>query len=63
MFNPDDLEPQPKTNKPRDLQPMSVRELEDYICALEQEISRADTMIAKKRAHKDGIDALFGKEG
>ena len=61
MLNPDDLEP-PKPNvKPRDLQPMSVQELETYIAALEQEIARADAMIAKKQAHKNGIEALFGK--
>lgn len=59
MINPDDLDPQPKT-KLRDLQPMSVRELEEYIAALEQEIRRADEMIAKKQAHKNGIEALFG---
>lgn len=61
MINPDELDPlQPKA-KPRDLQPLSVEELENYIAALEQEIQRADAMIAKKQAHKSGIDALFGK--
>ena len=60
MINPDELEALRTNAKPRDLQPLSVQELEDYITALEQEILRADAMIAKKQAHKSGIDALFG---
>jgi uncharacterized small protein (DUF1192 family) len=61
MFNPDDLEPLMKpTAKPRDLQTLSVQELQDYIVALETEIARADAMIEKKQAHKSGVDSLFG---
>jgi uncharacterized small protein (DUF1192 family) len=60
MLNPDDFDPLKPTAKPRDLQVLSVQELEDYIAALEQEIARADAMIAQKQAHKSGIDALFG---
>ena len=60
MINPDELEALRTNAKPRDLQPLSVQELEDYIAALEQEILRADAMIAKKQAHKSGINALFG---
>ena len=61
MINPDELEPPKKNIKPRDLQPLSIHELEEYIAHLEQEIHRADEMIAKKQAHKSGIEALFGK--
>jgi len=60
MINPDDLEPQRATGKRRDLNPMSIDELRDYIAALEEEITRAETAIAKKEAHRSGIDALFG---
>jgi len=60
MINPDDLDPNLPKTKLRDLQPMSVQELEEYIATLEQEIQRADAMIAKKQAHKSGIEALFG---
>ena len=64
MIDADDLEPQ--TPKPkaalRDLQPMSIWELEDYIASMEEEIARADAMIAKKQAHKSGIESLFGKQ-
>jgi uncharacterized small protein (DUF1192 family) len=64
MINPDEIDP-PSISakpKPRDLQPMSVRELEDYIASLEEEIARADAAIAKKQAHKSGVEALFGKK-
>jgi uncharacterized small protein (DUF1192 family) len=57
----DDLDlPKPKA-KLCDLQPMSIEELEDYIASLEDEIARADEAIAKKKAHKNGVEALFGK--
>lgn len=60
MINPDEFEPQRTKPKPRDLTPMSVGELQDYIASLEEEIARAEAAIAKKEAHRSGIDALFG---
>ncbi len=60
MINPDDLDPPRPKVKLRDLEPMSIQELEEYIATLEQEIHRADAMIAQKQAHKSGIEALFG---
>lgn len=62
MINPDDLESPSAQTKPRDLQQLSVEELEEYIAALQDEIARADAMIAKKKTHRDGIEALFGKQ-
>ncbi len=62
MLNPDDLDPPKPKEKRRDLQPMSVEELEDYIASLQAEIARADETIARKKAHRDGIEALFGKK-
>ncbi len=60
MINPDELEPARPVLKPIDFQPLSVGELKDYIAALEAEIVRAETAIAKKEAHKSGIESLFG---
>ena len=60
MINPDELEPQRISAKPRDLQQMSVDELKNYIASLEDEIVRAEAAITKKEAHKNGIEALFG---
>ncbi|MDX2028611.1 MAG: DUF1192 domain-containing protein [Alphaproteobacteria bacterium] len=59
MINPDELEPRPVL-KPLDLQQMSVSDLKGYIASLESEIARAEVMIAKKDAHKSGVEALFG---
>ncbi|MGE3624274.1 MAG: DUF1192 domain-containing protein [Bdellovibrionales bacterium] len=60
MLNPDDLDPPRPVLKPLDLQPMSVVELREYIVSLEAEITRVRDAIAKKEAHKSGIEALFG---
>lgn len=60
MLNPDDLDPPKKAAKARDLTPMSVGELQDYIASLEEEIARAEAAITKKQAHRGAIDALFG---
>ena len=47
MIDSDDLElPQKAKPKLRDLQPMSIGELEEYIAEMEREIARADEMIA-----------------
>ena len=61
MINPDDIEPRAKPAKPRDLTQMSVGDLQDYITALETEITRVEAAIAKKEAHRSGVEALFGK--
>jgi uncharacterized small protein (DUF1192 family) len=60
MINPDELDPPRPTLKPLDLQQMSVFELKEYIVALESEIKRVRDAIAKKEAHKSGIESLFG---
>lgn len=59
-MNPDELEPARPILKPVDLQQMGIDELNDYIATLEAEIARAEAMIAKKNAHKSGVEALFG---
>lgn len=55
----DDLEPRKAKPKPRDLQPLSVAELNDYIADLEAEIVRAREMIAVKRKERSGAEGLF----
>ena len=55
----DDLEPQNRPPRKKNLDVMSVDELEDYVAALQAEISRTEDEIAKKRAHLSGADALF----
>ncbi len=58
MDEEDDL-PRRKKPAPKDLAPMAVAALEEYIVDLEAEIERAKAEIARKRAQKSGAEALF----
>jgi uncharacterized small protein (DUF1192 family) len=60
MVNLDEFDPPRPALKPLDLQQMSVGDLKEYIESLQAEIKRAHDMIAKKEAHKSGIESLFG---
>ena len=57
----DDLEPRKPKPKLRDLEQMSVRELEDYIEGMRAEIARAQAAIEGKRDHRSGAEAFFKK--
>jgi len=57
-LDPDDPPPPPKPG-PRNLETLSIAELEAYIGELETEIARTRQTIAKKRAIRGGADALF----
>lgn len=56
-IEPDEPLAQPPV--PKNLEIMSVQELETYITALEDEIARARRMIALKHSIRGGADALF----
>lgn len=57
----DDLEPQ-RVKKPlKNLEPMSVAELEIYLSELESEKQRATAEIARKKAYLDSVSSLFKK--
>lgn len=58
-FEMEDLEPQNKKIKPKDLSNWSIEELGDYITALETEIERARQSIAAKEQFKSGADQVF----
>lgn len=60
-MEPDDLEPQRKKPPKRNLDPMSIEELRDYIAELKTEIERVEGNIAAKQAHREGIEGLFKK--
>ncbi len=57
----EDLEPRNKAKPKKDLQPMSVAELDEYIAALEAEIGRARDAIAAKQKDRLGAESLFRK--
>jgi len=57
----DDLEPRKPKAQSKNLEPMSVGELEGYIAELEAEIARVRADIAKKTKHRAGAEGLFKK--
>lgn len=55
-----DEEPKKKpTEFPRNLDGMSVSELDEYIVALQEEIKRVETDKNKKKASQDAAAAIF----
>ena len=38
---------------------MSIQELQEYIAEMHEEIERVRAEIAKKEAHRSGVEALF----
>lgn len=55
----DDPEPRAKPQALRNLDPMSIAELTDYIAELEGEIVRVREAITRKQAVKAGAEAFF----
>jgi uncharacterized small protein (DUF1192 family) len=55
----DDLEPRKAKPKPKNLDPMSVEDLAEYIEALKAEIRRVEENLAKKKAHLSAAAGLF----
>jgi uncharacterized small protein (DUF1192 family) len=55
----DDLEPRKPVLAPLDLEKMSVEELKDYIAKMEQEITRVQTVISAKEAHRNSAEDVF----
>jgi uncharacterized small protein (DUF1192 family) len=61
MMEEEDLRPLKAKPQPRNLDPMSVGELDAYIAELEAEIARARAEIVRKDRIKSGAEALFKK--
>ena len=57
----DELLPRTKKPGPRNLEPLSIEALEDYIAEMEAEIARVREEIAAKGEHRSGAEALFRK--
>ncbi len=55
----EDLEPRKKAVTPKNLDTLSIEELEAYIAELQAEIGRARDKIAAKQSHRVGAAALF----
>lgn len=59
MFDEDLPRKKPEGTFPRNLENMSVHELEEYIQALKAEIERVESDIAKKRASQEAASSIF----
>jgi len=57
----DDQELRPKKPQPKNLDPMSVEELQDYIAELKAEIARVEDKIKAKQAHAAAAQMFFKK--
>ena len=58
-MDPEDLEPRKKPVALKNLEPISVEELEAYIGDLENEIARVRGAIAAKKSVRSGAESLF----
>lgn len=58
MFD-DELDPRTKKPTLKNLEPMSVDELENYIKNMESEIERTRAEIARKKAYQQAADSFF----
>ena len=57
MFDDEDVQKKPKSVK--DLEPMSLDELAQYIEDLEEEIIRTKAEIERKKTHMDAASSIF----
>ena len=55
----DDLEPRNRPPQKKNLEVMSLDELDDYIAELKAEIARVEQEISKKRDHMSSADSIF----
>ncbi|WP_120498743.1 DUF1192 domain-containing protein [Kiloniella sp. EL199] len=55
----DDLEPKKGKPQLKNLEPMGLEELREYISLLEDEIARTRDEIDRKEKHRQGLDGLF----
>ncbi len=55
----DDLEPQKRKPAPKNLEPMGVEELEDYLAELDAEMVRVRAELESKKAYLTGAQAFF----
>lgn len=58
MFD-DEMEPRKKQAALKNLEPMSVDELQHYVEDLKAEIARADAEISKKKAYASAASSFF----
>jgi uncharacterized small protein (DUF1192 family) len=60
-FDLDDLDPRQKKTPPRNLDAMSIEDLEGYVAAMKAEIARVEDKIKAKRGHAAAAASFFKK--
>lgn len=60
-FETDDLEPLRKKSQPRNLDPMSIEELQEYVATLKAEIARVEEKMKAKQSHAAAAASFFKK--
>lgn len=60
-FETDDLEPLKKKSQPRNLDPMSIEELQEYVATLKAEIARVEEKMKAKQSHAAAAASFFKK--
>lgn len=58
-MDPEELEPRKQKPQPRNLDVLSIEELNTYIEEMRAEIKRVEEKIAAKKAHIDAAAGLF----
>lgn len=58
-FDLDDLDPRHKKSPPRNLDSMSIEDLEEYVAVLKAEIVRVEDKLKAKRSHATAAASLF----
>ncbi len=58
MFD-DELEPQHQPKALKNLEPLSLDELKNYIQEMRDEIIRTEEEIKRKKAHMDAVSSVF----
>jgi uncharacterized small protein (DUF1192 family) len=61
LFDDEELQPRTARPKPKDLEPLSIEALRDYVRELEAEIARVRAAIEAKESHRSGAESLFRK--
>ena len=60
-FDLDDLDPRQKKMPPKNLDAMSIEDLDAYVAAMKAEIARVEDKIRAKRSHAAAAASLFKK--
>jgi uncharacterized small protein (DUF1192 family) len=60
-FDLDDLDPRHKKTPPKNLDAMSIEELDEYVAAMKAEIARVEDKIKSKRSHAAAAASFFKK--